>query len=92
MLKIYFVLSILAKKALNIQHGIIKSRAMTDGSNVANQVASRSDLKPAMKRPQTNMQTARRLITSHLGAKSKLTKEEHAKEREELRKAKGPLS
>ncbi|GJQ67965.1 putative R3H domain and coiled-coil containing [Trypoxylus dichotomus] len=77
-----------AKRALHIQHGIIKSRAMGDASNIAAQVASRVDLKPAMKRPQTNMQTARRLINNHLGTKSKLSKEECAKEREELRKAK----
>ncbi|KRT79817.1 hypothetical protein AMK59_7145 [Oryctes borbonicus] len=76
------------KRALHIQHDIIKSRSMSNGSSIALQVASRVDLKPAMKRPQTNMQTARRLINNHLGTKSKLTKEECAKEREELRKAK----
>lgn len=62
---------------------------MDRASIIAMQVASRVDLKPAMKRPQTNLQTARRLINNHLGTKSKLSKEEHAKEREELRKAKG---
>lgn len=62
---------------------------MNNASNTAMHVASRVDLKPAMKRPQTNMQTARRLINSHLGTKSKLSKEDHAREREELRKAKG---
>ncbi|KAK9751869.1 hypothetical protein QE152_g4739 [Popillia japonica] len=77
-----------AKRALHIQHAIIKSRPMNNASNTAMHVASRVDLKPAMKRPQTNMQTARRLINSHLGTKSKLSKEDHAREREELRKAK----
>ena len=80
-----------ARKALLINHDIIKSRSMADASLLAIQVASRSDLKPAMKRPQTNMLTARRLINSHLGAKYKQNKGEQAKEREELRKAKGRI-
>jgi hypothetical protein len=50
-------------------------------------VANKSDLKPAMKRPPTNLQTARRLITTHLGTKSKLTKEQIAKEKQDLKTA-----
>lgn len=51
--------------------------------------ASQYDLKPAMKRPQTNLQTARRLITTHLGTKSRVSKEQTEMERENLRKARG---
>lgn len=62
---------------------------MSAASSSALEKANQFDLRPAMKRPQTNLQTARRLITSHLGAKSKVSKEQSAKEREDLRIAKG---
>lgn len=62
---------------------------MVAASKSALEKANQFDLKPAMKRPQTNLQTARRLITSHLGAKSRISKEQSAKEREDLRVAKG---
>lgn len=62
---------------------------MRVASLIALQVATKSDLKPAMKRPPTTMQTARRLITSHLGTRTKISKEEQEKEKEMLRKAKG---
>lgn len=42
-----------------------------------------------MKRPQTSLQTARRLITTHLGAKSTLSKEVLEQERKILRDARG---
>ncbi|XP_022914841.1 coiled-coil domain-containing protein R3HCC1L isoform X2 [Onthophagus taurus] len=77
-----------ANMALNLKHDIIKSRRMGYASAIACQVASKSDLKPALRRPQTSMQTARRMITSHLGTGLRISKEEQAREREELRKAK----
>lgn len=81
-----------AKKALKIEHDIIKSRTMGQASHIAAQTATKSDLKPAMKRPPTTMQTARRLINTHLGTKSRISKEEQEKEKELLRQAKGMLS
>lgn len=68
---------------------LIKVRPMTAATAVSIDVANKSNLKPAMKRPATNLQTARRLITSHLGTKSRLSKEQIAKEREDLKTAKG---
>ncbi|XP_050314603.1 uncharacterized protein LOC126749036 isoform X2 [Anthonomus grandis grandis] len=77
-----------AKKALEVSSPLIKVRPMSAASSLALEKANQFDLKPAMKRPQTNLQTARRLITSHLGAKSKVSREQSAKEREDLRLAK----
>lgn len=62
---------------------------MSQASTVAAITASSSDLKPAMKRPQTSMQTARRLITTHLGTRSNLSKEAVEQERQALREARG---
>ncbi|KAF5303891.1 hypothetical protein FQR65_LT08085 [Abscondita terminalis] len=76
-----------AQRALQIEHDIIKSRPLTAASSVAASTASSTDLRPAMKRPQTNMQTARRLINTHLGTKSTLSKEEVEQERQALRDA-----
>ncbi|ENN74237.1 hypothetical protein YQE_09210, partial [Dendroctonus ponderosae] len=77
-----------AQKALKLSNALIKVRPMSAASNLALEKANQCDLKPAMKRPQTNLQTARRLITSHLGAKTKVSKEQNAKEKEDLRVAK----
>ncbi|KAB0801510.1 hypothetical protein PPYR_05864 [Photinus pyralis] len=76
-----------AQRALQIEHDIIKSRPLECGSTIAIVTANSSDLKPAMKRPQTSMQTARRLINRHLGTKSSLSKEEVELERQALRDA-----
>ncbi|KAK4871555.1 hypothetical protein RN001_015679 [Aquatica leii] len=76
-----------AQRALQIEHDIIKARPLGLASSIAATTASSSDLKPAMKRPQTNMQTARRLINTHLGTKSTLSKEEVEQERQALRDA-----
>lgn len=81
-----------AQRALNITNDIIKSRPLTQSSSIALQTAMKSDLKAAVRRPPTTMQTARRLINTHLGTKTKISKEEQEKEREMLRKAKGPYS
>lgn len=62
---------------------------MVSASSIAVQIATKSDLKPAIKRPQTTMQTARRMINTHLGTRTKISKEEQEKEREMLRRAKG---
>lgn len=62
---------------------------MEQASQIAVEIANRCDLKPAMKRPQTTMQTARRMISTHLGTRCKITKEEQEKEKEIIRKAKG---
>jgi len=78
-----------AQKAIELSNSLIKVRPMAAASKSALEKANQFDLKPAMKRPQTNLQTARRLITSHLGAKSRISKEQSAKEREDLRIAKG---
>ncbi|XP_060517451.1 uncharacterized protein LOC132696571 [Cylas formicarius] len=77
-----------AQKALSLSHPLIKVRSMSEASKSAIEKANQSDIKPAMKRPETNLNTARRLITSHLGAKSRISKEQTAKEKESLRKAK----
>ncbi|XP_044256154.1 uncharacterized protein LOC123006064 [Tribolium madens] len=76
-----------AQKAVNMRNPLIKVRPMTAASAISMDVANKSDLKPAMKRPPTNLQTARRLITTHLGTKSKLTKEQIAKEKQDLKNA-----
>ncbi|RZC34009.1 uncharacterized protein BDFB_000851, partial [Asbolus verrucosus] len=78
-----------AQKAMNMGNPLIKVRPMTAASAISMDVANKSDLKPAMKRPPTNLQTARRLITTHLGTKSKLTKEQIAKEKQDLKNARG---
>lgn len=62
---------------------------MTQSCTLALEIAMKSDLKPAMKRPPTTMQTARRLISTHLGTRTRISKEEQEKEKEVLRKAKG---
>ncbi|XP_066258850.1 uncharacterized protein [Euwallacea similis] len=77
-----------AQKAIELSNSLIKVRPMSAASKLALEKANQFDLKPAMKRPQTNLQTARRLITSHLGARSNVSKEQSAKEREDLRVAK----
>lgn len=76
-----------AQRALQIDHEIIKSRPLECSSAIAIMTANSSDLKPAMKRPQTNMQTARRLINRHLGTKPSLSKEDIELERQALRDA-----
>ncbi|KAF2903504.1 hypothetical protein ILUMI_02694 [Ignelater luminosus] len=76
-----------AQRALQIEHEIIKSRPLSQASAIAALTASSADLKPAMKRPQTNMQTARRLINTHLGTKSTLSKEIAEQERRALQDA-----
>ncbi|XP_044766348.1 uncharacterized protein LOC123322442 isoform X2 [Coccinella septempunctata] len=76
-----------AQKAVEVKNPFIKVRPISSGSVVAMTAAGKYDLKPAMKRPQTNLQTARRLITTHLGTKSQVTREQRAMERESLRKA-----
>lgn len=78
-----------AQKAIELSNSLIKVCPMAVASKSTLEKANQFDLKPAMKRPQTNLQTARRLITSHLGAKSRISKEQSAKEREDLRIAKG---
>lgn len=78
-----------AQRALQIQNGLIKSRPICEASALSQSVAIKNDLKPAMKRPQTSLQTARRLITTHLGAKTTLSKEVLERERKVLRDARG---
>lgn len=85
----YLLLLFVAQRALHLKNDIIKSRPMSQSGSLAFQTAMKSDLKPAMKRPPTTMQTARRLITTHLGTRTKISKEEQEKEKEMLRKAKG---
>ncbi|XP_017787242.1 PREDICTED: coiled-coil domain-containing protein R3HCC1L [Nicrophorus vespilloides] len=80
--------SIQAQRALNLQHDIIKSRPMTMAGQKALEVAAKSDLRPAMKRPQTSMHAARRMITTALGARNTISREEQQKEREALKRAK----
>nr|XP_023016921.1 uncharacterized protein LOC111506157 [Leptinotarsa decemlineata] len=76
-----------AQKAVNLSNSLIKVRPMAAASRVSLATAYQSDLKPAMKRPPTNLQTARRLITSHLGQKSSISREKSARERDDLRAA-----
>ncbi|KAG5880712.1 hypothetical protein JTB14_025555 [Gonioctena quinquepunctata] len=76
-----------AQKAINLSNPIIKVRPMTAASRVSLATAYQNDLRPAMKRPPTNLQTARRLITSHLGQKSGISKERSARERDDLKAA-----
>ncbi|CAH1999412.1 unnamed protein product [Acanthoscelides obtectus] len=76
-----------AQKAVSLTSPIIKARPMTAASKAALNTAQRHDLRPAMKRPQTNLQTARRLITTHLGRKSGISQEKSAQERNDLRAA-----
>ncbi|CAG9759972.1 unnamed protein product [Ceutorhynchus assimilis] len=80
--------SLQAQKALALSNQLIKVRPMSAASSLALEKANQFDLRPAMKRPQTNLQTARRLITSHLGTRSKISREQSSKEREDLRLAK----
>lgn len=80
---------LLAKRALNIQLNIIKSRPISQASNVALLKTCKLDLRPAMKRPPKTMLTARRMITSALGQKPSITKAEEKKERDALREARG---
>lgn len=83
------LLSILAIRALQIHNDLVKSRPISEASSMSQSIAFKTDLKPAMKRPQTSLQTARRLITTHLGAKSRLSKEVLEQERKVLRDARG---
>ncbi|XP_057656798.1 coiled-coil domain-containing protein R3HCC1L [Diorhabda carinulata] len=76
-----------AQKAINVKNPLIKVRPMPAASKTALSIAYRNELKPAMKRPPTNLQTARRLITTHLGTKSGISKELSAKERDDLKAA-----
>lgn len=64
-------------------------RLISEASHTALNIIRKSDLKPAMKRPQTSLQTARRLITTHLGTRSGISPEQNQKEREILRTARG---
>jgi len=80
--------SMQARVALTIKNSLIKSRPMTMAGSLAMQVATKCDLRPAMKRPETSMQAARRMITTALGAKTNVSKEVQEREREALRKAK----
>lgn len=83
------IFNFLAQRAIELDNPLIKARPMTVASSISLTTAYKHDLKPAMKRPQTNLQTARRLITTHLGTKSKLSKEQNAKERNDLKIARG---
>ncbi|KAJ8918702.1 hypothetical protein NQ315_015022 [Exocentrus adspersus] len=76
-----------AQRAVELDNPLIKARPMTVASAMTLATAYKHDLKPAMKRPQTNLQTARRLITTHLGTKTKISKEQNAKERNDLKAA-----
>uniref|UniRef100_A0A6P7FIX2 Uncharacterized protein LOC114329877 isoform X2 n=1 Tax=Diabrotica virgifera virgifera TaxID=50390 RepID=A0A6P7FIX2_DIAVI len=76
-----------AQRAINVQNPLIKVRPMVAASKSTLSIAYQNDLKPAMKRPATNLQTARRLITTHLGTKSGITSEISAKERNDLKAA-----
>ncbi|KAJ8979891.1 hypothetical protein NQ317_017514 [Molorchus minor] len=78
--------AILHKRAIELDNPLIKVRPMTVASGMTLATAYKHDLKPAMKRPQTNLQTARRLITTHLGTKSQISREQTAKEREMILK------
>ncbi|KAJ8950365.1 hypothetical protein NQ314_007902 [Rhamnusium bicolor] len=75
------------QRAVELSNSLIKVRPMAAASSMSLSTAYKSDLKPAMKRPQTNLQTARRLITTHLGTKSKVSREQNAKERNDLQAA-----
>ncbi|XP_065166494.1 coiled-coil domain-containing protein R3HCC1L isoform X2 [Atheta coriaria] len=77
-----------AKRALGIENPFIKSRPAALGSHMALEAVRTSKLRPAMKRPQTSMQAARRMITTALGAKSTVSREVQQRERDALRKAK----
>lgn len=79
----------LAVKALQIESDLVKSRPICEASSMSQSVAFKHDLKPAMKRPQTNLHTARRMINTHLGTKSALSKEIMEKERQILKEARG---
>lgn len=76
-----------AMKATNMQNPLIKARPMATASRATLAIVHKSDLKPAMKRPQTNLQAARRFITAALGTKIGVSKERMAKEREDLKTA-----
>ncbi|XP_072401963.1 uncharacterized protein [Diabrotica undecimpunctata] len=76
-----------AQRAINVQNPLIKVRPMMAASKSTLSIAYQNDLKPAMKRPATNLQTARRLITTHLGTKSGINSEISAKERNDLKAA-----
>lgn len=54
---------------------LIKTRPMIEASPQSIAVVNNNDLKPAMRRPQTDVQTARRMIASHLRAAGKLASE-----------------
>lgn len=77
-----------AMKAVSLKNPLIKVRPMTTASRVTLAIAHKNDLKPAMKRPPTNLQTARRFITAALGTKIGVSREKAAKEREDLKAAK----
>lgn len=77
-----------ALRALEMKHDIVKCRPVTLASSIALQTVEKCDLRPHTKRPQTSMHTARRMITSALGAKSNVSKETQIMEREALKKAK----
>lgn len=74
-----------ALKATSLNNPLIKVRHMETASRVTLAIANKSDLKPAMKRPQTNLLTARRFINAALGTKIGVSKETMAKEREDLK-------
>ncbi|KAJ8950337.1 hypothetical protein NQ318_021197 [Aromia moschata] len=77
----------ITQRAMEIDSPLIKVRPMTAASGMSLATAYKHDLRPAMKRPQTNLQTARRLITTHLGTKSKISREQTTKERNDLKAA-----
>lgn len=76
-----------AMKAIDLDNPLIKVRPMSLASKSTLSTAYKNDLKPAMKRPPTNLQTARRFITAHLGTKIGVSKEKMTKERDDLRAA-----
>lgn len=80
-----------AQRALQIDNDLVKSRPVAEASVVSQSVAFKHDLKPAMKRPQTSLQTARRMINTHLGTKSTLSREILEQERKLLRDARGNI-
>lgn len=76
-----------ATKAINMKNPLIKVRSMATASKNTLIIANQNELKPAMKRPPTNLQTARRFITAALGTKIGVSQERMAKERADLKAA-----
>ncbi|XP_064603293.1 coiled-coil domain-containing protein R3HCC1L-like [Liolophura sinensis] len=85
-----FSSAIAARDALQMQHPMLKVRALSEADKQCKLKAKRcvEFLQPYKARPQTSASAARRLVTGALGLAPRVSKEKREQERQQLREAK----